>query len=274
MGQQWTREGSTCREVGYSHPLMKALRVKNATYLAGGLEIAVEADKIWRILQDMGAPLARKTRERPLIESKTPSRGIVTIKADGTQTLSAYMRPGSALGRAYLAQGFIRLYGQCDWHTLAHELVHMALPFEVGHSRRFYDTLRTVIERRWKVTLDVSKAPARYGYAWDWHFRAQYLHLTEQCETPLLTTIVNDMRKVAAEKRVAKPRVGKPRSSAKAVEQWLEMNIGKRVRIRQVMDATGAAVNTVRKHIGTRLHPIDGERGLYVVGGYVKEQAA
>lgn len=261
MGRKWTVGDTSYEEVGYSHPMMKALRASNATFLKGGLEIAAEAATIWSILQDMNAPLAPKSRPLPRVESRSPSKGRIATTSQGTslQTFDRYR----AAGRAYLSQNFIRLYGRVDWHTLAHELVHMALPYGVGHSRPFYEALREVIERRWSVRLSVSTAPARYGYAWDWHFRKQYLHLTEKRAIPTLQDTLTTL-KVAAER---KPRTtsGKPRSSAKQVEAWLDANVGAKVRIATVMAATGAAVNTVRKHVGTRLTPIEWERGTYRV---------
>lgn len=240
---------------------VNAYRESCTRYLKGGLEVQVEAERVWKLLQEL-SPYAAK-RQQPRVDVRTATRVYVMTHADGTNSVTGAVSRG-ARGRAYLTQGFVRLYDRTDWHTLAHELVHMALPWNVGHSQPFYVLLRQVIEARWNITLSTYGAPARYGYAWDAFYRSQYLHLTNvEGGIPSVDMSAKPARKVAAERKSS----GKPRVTAQQVEQWLLAHPGELVKIADVMQGTGAAVNTVRKHVGTLLTPYEYKAGMYRIAG-------
>jgi hypothetical protein len=60
-----------------------------------------------------------------------------------------------------------------DWETLAHELVHVAVGVRQGiqnrkaHDKVFYDCLRDVAQRRFKIIVSFHEV-RRYGYDVDY----------------------------------------------------------------------------------------------------------
>lgn len=131
-----------------------------STIGAEGFVIAKEAEKIWKLL----APY-HGGRRLPEIEIST--RG-VTVDEEGR----AWQRAGGHAGLAYIGRHRIWLKSSPSWGTLAHELVHLAVGVRQGetnrraHDKVFYDCLRDVAQRRFKVTISFYKV-TRYGYEVD-----------------------------------------------------------------------------------------------------------
>lgn len=131
-----------------------------------GILIAPEAKRLWRLLEPYhkGAPL-------PAVHVST--RGM--YEADGR----LYRPAGGYAGLAYFGEGRIWLKAGCEWGTLAHELVHMAVGTRrtangrrCAHDEVFYKALKDLAERRWKVRISYYGV-TRWGYAVDGLLRKQ-----------------------------------------------------------------------------------------------------
>lgn len=131
-----------------------------------GIAIAPEAKRLWRLLEPYhkGAPL-------PAVEVST--RGV--YEADGL----LWSRGGGYAGLAYLGEGRIWLKAGCEWGTLAHELVHMAVGTRrtatgrrCSHDKVFYYALKDLAERRWKVPISYYGV-TQWGYTVDRLLRRQ-----------------------------------------------------------------------------------------------------
>ena len=133
---------------------------KATTFGWEGFRIEHEADKIWKLLE----PYHQGVR-RPRIE--------VTAKGARLYESGHFFVPTKHVaGVAYISQGKIWLDANPTWEVLAHELVHMAVGVRQGlknrqaHDKVFYDCLRDVTQRRFKVTISFFTV-TRYGYAVD-----------------------------------------------------------------------------------------------------------
>ena len=224
----------------------EAWKAHHRIYGIGSMPIRPEAEKIWKILGPIhrGRPLP-EIRMRFASEAIVFSNGVVHVR-----TFRSY---------AHTSRGFISLSGPTDWLTLAHELCHMACGGLAGHGPKFYEALRLVIEKRWKMTLSMYGAPSRYGYAWDRFFGKQIAQIVEQAWPAVPFVFEKQTTRKAPSSR--KPR--KEHSiSAAFVEMWMAKNVGRWVTIAEVCEATGAAHMTARKAGKRWLRPLTA-RGLY-----------
>jgi predicted SprT family Zn-dependent metalloprotease len=127
------------------------------TFTDEGFNIDKEAAKIWKLLM----PYHNGKRMPEIIIS---TRG-VNITPDGT----AWIKQNGYMGLAYIAEHRIWLKANPTWETLAHELVHLAVGVRRGvsnyraHDKVFYDCLRDVAQRRFKVRISFFEV-TRYGY--------------------------------------------------------------------------------------------------------------
>lgn len=138
----------------------KAKVVKRITTIGQeGFVVEREAKRIWKLLEPY-----HNGKAIPKIEWGLKN---VTINDDGT-----IMRGGRYAGLAYIGENRIWLKAHCSWETLAHELVHMAVGVRRGehnrkaHDKVFYDCLRDITQRRFKVNISFFEV-TRYGYAVD-----------------------------------------------------------------------------------------------------------
>lgn len=131
-----------------------------------GFHIEKEAKKIWKLLEPYhnGKPL-------PKIEMQ--QRGY-TVHEDG----GIGIRTGRVSGLAYYWESRIWLAADPEWGTLAHELVHVAVGVRRGvqnrkaHDKVFYDCLRDVTQRRFKIIISFHEV-TRYGYEVDHNITRQ-----------------------------------------------------------------------------------------------------
>ena len=125
-----------------------------------GFNIEKEAEKIWKLLTPY-----HKGSKMPRIEMQQRN---MSVDKDGGVSIGG----GRYAGLAYLGQGKIWLAARPDWTTLAHELTHMAVGTRFGNAKRrahdkvFYDCLRDIAQRRFKVTISFYEV-TRYGYIVD-----------------------------------------------------------------------------------------------------------
>lgn len=143
-----------------------ALRKRANRYGREGFNIEKEADRLWTLLAPYhrGAP-------RPKIEISW-----MRVKIDRNPWTNEPMLwfSGRHSGFAYTRSGYIRLRAGTEWHTLAHELVHMAVGVRYANGRHtahdevFYRCLKDLCERRWKIEISFYGVPP-WGYAVD-HF--------------------------------------------------------------------------------------------------------
>jgi hypothetical protein len=124
-----------------------------------GFNIQNEAKKIWKLLTPY-----HNGKEFPKIEMQ--NRG---FEVQGERLT---WRTGRHAGLAYIEQNKIWLKARPEWETLAHELVHLAVGVRKGvHNRRahdkvFYDCLRDVCQKRFKVSISFYEV-TKYGYIVD-----------------------------------------------------------------------------------------------------------
>jgi hypothetical protein len=139
---------------------------KVQTFGLEGFHIKKEAQKIWKLLEPY-----HKGKAFPEIAMQ--QRGY-TVHEDGR----VGYRVGSYAGLAYIGENRIWLGANPRWGTVAHELVHLAVGVRRGvqnskaHDKVFYDCLRDVTQRRFKIVISFHEV-TRYGYAVDWNIRRQ-----------------------------------------------------------------------------------------------------
>ena len=139
---------------------------KVQTFGRQGFHIEKEAKKIWKLLEPYhnGKAFPKITMQQ---------RGY-TVRKDGGVSYSV----GSYAGLAYIHENRIWLSANPEWGTVAHELVHLAVGVRRGvqnskaHDKVFYDCLRDVTQRRFKIVISFHEV-TRYGYAVDWNMRRQ-----------------------------------------------------------------------------------------------------
>jgi hypothetical protein len=119
------------------------------TFTSEGLSIQAESKKIWKLLTPYhnGKPM-------PKIDVST--RGI-KFDNDGT----AWRFSGGSAGYADITEHRVWLKCSPDWEVIAHELVHLAVTR--NHDKVFYNALRDVTQRRFKVRISFFEV-TRYGY--------------------------------------------------------------------------------------------------------------
>lgn len=136
------------------------------TFGAQGFHIEKEAKKIWKLLEPYhnGNPVPKIAMQQ---------RGY-TLDESG----KLWMRRGGVAGLAYYWENRIWLAAKPDWETLAHELVHVAVGVRQGvqnrkaHDKVFYDCLRDVTQRRFKIIISFHEV-TRYGYEVDHNISRQ-----------------------------------------------------------------------------------------------------
>jgi predicted SprT family Zn-dependent metalloprotease len=139
-----------------------------------GFDIEREGAKIWKLLEPY-----HNGKVMPAINVQ--QRG---IKVEGDRV---WMSRGRYAGLAYVGQDKIWLEALPQWETVAHELVHMAVGVRQGqhnrkaHDKVFYDCLRDVTQRRFKISISFYGV-TRYGYAVDTLIQNQ-LNATTYAET-------------------------------------------------------------------------------------------
>ena len=129
------------------------------TFGAEGFHIEREAKKIWKLLEPY-----HNGKRFPKIEMQ--QRGLRVVDN------GVAIKQGKYAGLAYIDKNKIWLRANPEWETLAHELAHLAVGVRQGehnrraHDRVFYNCLRDVTQRRFKVRISFSDV-TRYGYAVD-----------------------------------------------------------------------------------------------------------
>lgn len=125
-----------------------------------GYSLKTESARIWKLLEPYHGG-----KRMPTFEIST--RG-VTVNDDG----SASIRRGQYGGLAFIRSNHIWLKAGYSWHTLAHEMVHLAVGVRQGEVNRrahddvFYYCLKDIVERRFRVDINFSKV-RRWGYEVD-----------------------------------------------------------------------------------------------------------
>jgi len=129
------------------------------TFGREGFHIEREAKKIWKLLEPY-----HNGKSFPKIQMQ--ERGL-TVEGE-----TVWRSTGGVAGLAYIGENKIWLKVFPDWETLAHELCHLAVGVRKGlqnrraHDKVFYDCLRDVAQRRFKVTISFYEV-TKYGYAVD-----------------------------------------------------------------------------------------------------------
>lgn len=128
-----------------------------------------EADRIWRLLHPNGT--SRKRPPVKVVYSRT--RGASGLWNGYEALVRIPKQPVS--GYAWHSDEWV-------WSTLAHELCHAATGRRHGegsHGRAFYQALKGVCEKRWKVRIDYSFVNGRTDSSHSWGYKVDYAILKQ-----------------------------------------------------------------------------------------------
>lgn len=109
-----------------------------------------EADRIWKLIEEH---VGRRLGGRPRIDIAVARQHYV-----GASGLGSRSRARIVLGKYETGGKAGVVGGEWVWNVLAHELVHGALHTthkdrEGAHGRHFYECLRYVAEKRWRIRV-------------------------------------------------------------------------------------------------------------------------